>query len=1599
MPIILNPRPLTSLEGLRERSLAGPNAPDPLLAPKQPPRPGFIETAWASFRTNSITGTLGQEIGHAIWGDQGGEREEDFDPYKEFLRDKEFMAEHHYLWKDFESGRMDYIPNRQAFFYFVARKQEDYELRQLAGRRGGISGFAANMLGIMGPDAGIYAVTGGGAVKGVAPFRAVSVKVADWLAKGNTATRIAKGAAIGSVANVTNEGVLEFINPDRNVDEMEAFLDAAVWGAAFGAAIPLGGKVFGAGRERLMDTRFMRDLQLRVKTAIAKTDAISDLPKIMARQSDELDSLLAEAPTGPKVITPLVFPDNLKRVDAPAGLAGAADTAGAAVDDVLGDAAISAQMRENGVKVEKLKKKYAEAGQTLDIQPHPYQDYLNLTVSLNDLDAMYRSADPSGIVGKGAAFLNSFLPGGKARAMPSAVARFFNYTLFDDAALLMGNIVDPVNFKNNPSAESLKAVIGMHFTLADQQIGQAFKTHFKKGERFTVRLSDGTELTVGRWKGYKNFRHVVTDLMRQEAEIARGARNKLSFEPPAAVREAADVVRQYSKDMLDRLDQAKLLKGPSALKAAQEQLSELEQVRAVMEDARAEHELTRPRPPARETTVDDVLAASSDTSKGHVTADYRIVDDVEAQRIKDAIGLDVSGYTHSLDQGAVGHILKQHGGESERLRGQIPITKDDIARIPEIVAEPDLIEHGGKTKDGLPSIRYRKRFNGTTYYVEEVRMGKKRLAPKTMWKVATGATDASNPRAVLTPEATPASPPSPTTIQSAGTKVKDNDLGRVEPKRATIRSAGYKRAYKQRLAELEEVMPSDPANAKTAREIALQDVQQRFDESAAKANADIDAYLSKRAEIEKKARTTDEQINAAKAEIAEIEELIANSHDYLTRRWLRHKIEGDKDNFTGLLKKQWRKNRTHEYKTGQAKAERPIIDEALDRLTPDDRALIRAAGDEAKISLEDGLRDRYEAAVSQYFHDSAENVYRTLTNLNNSHGVQAAMGADSLKGRVLQIDETAFRQYLDQDIQSILGNYDHQLSGRAAVRIAIDNNAATWAPLVKQMTGETFDGSLDQIQRAVREHFDKMINAADGDAAKAKIKKARDQMEMIIERKVSELEGRPAIAGDGSAADAGWRALGRAGLRLPYLTTMGNMLITNLMDLAGLVLMTGLDGRKIKLLASVFKREDGGFLPGVSKRGLEAVASALDQTGIRNMQLNEVFDHPHDVAPAVSMGGKALQMLDQGTGFLANQFGVVSGMNWLNTTTRRMASHLILDEVVNGAKKMSKARKLIAGGMTEAKAFHQVGLALEDAQRMSRLGFNADKCDELVDVLTKNAVDFDGAARWTDRDGFMNHKGHINPEYEKWYHTDRDMFDRFTAAINSEVNNIIVAPKSLSRPFMNARWIGRAVNQFWSFANAWSNQLAVVVGQRPGGEQALYFASIVGLAAISDGIHNHLSGRRSFDETAALWSDPKTSMAMAYKAIDRSGVLGWLSRPLGIADRHNFGPSDWLGGDNVSSRYSGNTASWAGHFGPVIDYSERLGRGLTGVPSKGDVRSWHTLRTTIPFQNLLGINAIFRATKDMGLDNPFGPGNGLDLFPLPTRPAYELNRVEREPEP
>ncbi|MCL2414400.1 MAG: hypothetical protein FWC94_04015 [Bacteroidales bacterium] len=140
--------------------------------------------------------------------------------------------------------------------------------------------------------------------------------------------------------------------------------------------------------------------------------------------------------------------------------------------------------------------------------------------------------------------------------------------------------------------------------------------------------------------------------------------------------------------------------------------------------------------------IKKVLSADKDTSRGLVKETILPVSEKEAKILSGITGLDITTqYKHVVDKSGLNHAFGEHGHDSEKLRGQRKLTENDVLRIPEVITSYDSVKiplnsKGEQIKSAQKNtiIQYEKTFDdGTTYYVEEVRTGKKEFALATMW--------------------------------------------------------------------------------------------------------------------------------------------------------------------------------------------------------------------------------------------------------------------------------------------------------------------------------------------------------------------------------------------------------------------------------------------------------------------------------------------------------------------------------------------------------------------------------------------------------------------------------------------------------------------------------------------------------------------------------------------------------------------------------------------------------------------------------------------------------------------------------------------------
>lgn len=726
-----------------------------------------------------------------------------------------------------------------------------------------------------------------------------------------------------------------------------------------------------------------------------------------------------------------------------------------------------------------------------------------------------------------------------------------------------------------------------------------------------------------------------------------------------------------------------------------------------------------------------------------------------------------------------------------------------------------------------------------------------------------------------------------------------------------------------------------------------------------------------------------------------LKDMVDPSRPHFTQQWLTDKIERNAADFKRRLIAQWEYNRNVDFATGQV-MDPEVRTLKMDVVNPEhvrkgknaggltdaDREAINRYAKESERPLEEvtelDIRDefgpelaqRYEQEVQIYFDKAADSTIESLTKIvSTRHGVLDAMDeipADVRKGRLLQINPTQFSDYLERDAFRLLESYDHMVSGRIAARMAVKRNAKLIDPFYKELMGNSIaadDYNPGKLIEAINKHFQQYIkDERIPTDVRNRFQKARDvilgEKAGVLTNKLAELEHRA------SGSPVGWQLfLDRNLPRMPFLAQMGKVTMAAFNDLASLAFGRRIGNEQVGALGTILR----GFV-GKPRRDIEGLYVATIDS-IRSLRGDDVSDYIPNLDRGRfggGLSGSAMSVADTSLGIAQKGLVTATGINRWSQAMRRTVAGQLLQDIIAGAKKMHAASNLVGQGFTQDKAFAKVGLAIEDARRLNRLGFNAERSKRLLEQIDAHGVDAFGNK--VD----STHDGYISPEMSKWWKDDRDLFDALNTAVNSETLNLIVEPKILSRPLMNNTLIGKLFNQFQGFAMAWGTQLAPLAMQRSGHEIAMYAGLMFGLGAIADALRNELTGRRTLEDTVNKWRE--NPVGMAYGAIDRSGLTGWLSRPLGMLELTPYGPGKLLKNQGLSSAY-GRPGEWVDKFSPVTGWMNKVYSGTVGSLYDGgwNKKNQMLLWRATPFNNLWAVEGFNRAAERMGFDTPIGP--------------------------
>lgn len=100
---------------------------------------------------------------------------------------------------------------------------------------------------------------------------------------------------------------------------------------------------------------------------------------------------------------------------------------------------------------------------------------------------------------------------------------------------------------------------------------------------------------------------------------------------------------------------------------------------------------------------------------------------------------DVAGFDFSLAPNDILHVRRKHGDPGELKRGQLPVDADAYARLPAIIADPDICTESGVSDIGEPLVRFEKVVDGRRYVaIFAIRTRRRTLGLKTFYIIANG---------------------------------------------------------------------------------------------------------------------------------------------------------------------------------------------------------------------------------------------------------------------------------------------------------------------------------------------------------------------------------------------------------------------------------------------------------------------------------------------------------------------------------------------------------------------------------------------------------------------------------------------------------------------------------------------------------------------------------------------------------------------------------------------------------------------------------------------------------------------------------------------
>ena len=622
------------------------------------------------------------------------------------------------------------------------------------------------------------------------------------------------------------------------------------------------------------------------------------------------------------------------------------------------------------------------------------------------------------------------------------------------------------------------------------------------------------------------------------------------------------------------------------------------------------------------------------------------------------------------------------------------------------------------------------------------------------------------------------------------------------------------------------------------------------------------------------------------------------------------------------------------------------------------------------------VRDAYRRLLVDWWARNADAAWRKLVEPAERHGVVAPGAADHAAARTLTVNEADLAGFLVTDLERMLGRYHQTIGGRVAVRRAIQLNPSMWAD------ARLSDGSAIEDGAGLMTYLRETVNTLERFAELADSKLGRDlggkgsllpyvrRIKQRVERDIRVpldlLEGRNPLGHDGGLY-ASARFLGRNLVRWSYLTKMGSVAVAQLNDLAPVAMYN-----MTRPSAWAFIPRAILSLKSLPRRDLEILGLMFDGE-TRTRALADADHLAVDYGVGEGLVRSATAKAERGMERAGDAMSRASMMSWITETSKRAAGGIAIDRLLLQSKRLLRASKLIAGGMEQSAAFGKAKLGRDGywAGWTSRMGLNAEAAEKFHRLVYEHGLMRDDkpvSSTFKTFDEYLASDAFVKPNMAEWPLAEdgvRDLVDRVLANLNGAVSReLVVTPGAFDRPIIGHSTLGRMFLQFQGFGLAFANQRLRLMAQMPFRYQAGHVAMYLMLGAMSDAVGSALSGRRSLEESAAMWR--QNPLGGLYSAWGRSGLSSWLDRPVAVADAMGvpWSPGNALGAaaSSTSARHveRGRALTMFGPGAADLDAMMMLtGRVASGQFDRETARIGTKL---LPYQNLLWLRLLQRTT-------------------------------------